>query len=1136
MSAPVAAVGVDPCAQCLSALDALYNHADPAVKRSADQWLTAFQVDRGVWSVADALLHRGGLHETAYFFAANTLLLKVQYSFAELTDAAQRAAFRASLLSHVARFAVNGSTLIRSKLAQCVACVAVHLLGMGEWPGAVGALVESFGGEPNTALVLLDILAFMPEENHNTRLQVHSTVRVRAQREMMREAEQIIKLLMHYLASSTQTTSAGQAQTDYVSSGILLTPNTGAGAVLLPRVSGLQKSMHSKILGTFLAWVKASGEHRQFTAPPSMGPAPADVVLSSEHLINHPLILFCFKIVASRCDELEQIAIDVLSSLLQNFNLVSRSARGASRGFQSASQYDEDQYDGDDYEEGQWGSGSFAPNQQQQLPSQYQHIYFMRFMIARIMELVPLFDALPPPTGSLDDEDEHSTLARSYGRLFADLGEFYLDFIVEFSIGAEGFSEAHDPEALQNMRATMVTHAATEAALKQQAPVQPDQAALEELISSNRALTYQIVDVVLKCARSARREVNMSVLYFWFLLSKSLNAIEWGARGSSRNNKASAAPTTSGLTPIQIRARKKQVFQPAFQQVIPQLHRLIVLPVEWAPPNAPQTLSAEANEEVKKAREQAGATLVDIETILGHESILELLTGDAVMGAQLATYVADRQQWRELEASLYCFWRLGNKVCGSFDEAREFMPPAIAFAQGGRTNTHLLPKVLDLLLDAQSPVSQSQPLKNITLKILSCYAPWIKEHARATELAKTGASDYLGRALSCIVSGLQDGSVCKAASRALREICEHNRERLANCQQPNYINALMQVYSSCCTVAVATNSTNAQGMTLNDQRSIIEGVAAVVSCVHSVPPPANGTGAQAAQGSESNLLPHYLHQIVLPMVTEMQKIVTTAQQMAPPSSAGAAVIPLPSDVSVALTNHLERLAETIAKLSPSLNPNRAYFITCVLDLFQRVLAPLLYGIMQLFSSDERRMDKLCRVVKHVIKTTKLEFLPQCLEPLIHNLHAAFNRYPHACFLYLLGVHCVDYFGMHPHFHPILAQMLPAFMTTCLRAIPDKNAMVHDPDMTEDFFMTCTKVIEKCPDIFFSLQILPQSQPHEDKQATKHRPDLQKAFTHSTTLLSFSFSPSCQSSSVALLVCPSSTATASPPCATSSIDS
>ena len=117
----------DPVQECLNALDALYNHPDPAVKHAADLWLIGLQKEKVAWQVADQLLHRASQPEHAYYFAANTLHSKLLFSCNELADAAHRRAFRDSLVTHIHRFK-NGSNTVKTRLALCVACLGVHLV------------------------------------------------------------------------------------------------------------------------------------------------------------------------------------------------------------------------------------------------------------------------------------------------------------------------------------------------------------------------------------------------------------------------------------------------------------------------------------------------------------------------------------------------------------------------------------------------------------------------------------------------------------------------------------------------------------------------------------------------------------------------------------------------------------------------------------------------------------------------------------------------------------------------------------------------------------------------------------------------------------------------------------------------
>lgn len=551
------------------------------------------------------------------------------------------------------------------------------------------------------------------------------------------------------------------------------------------------------------------------------------------------------------------------------------------------------------------------------------------------------------------------------------------------------------------------------------------------------------------------------------------------ARTSSNGSGSNGTPVAALLSPLQIRQKKKEAFFYSFVAMVPHLHRIMTFPAKYRPETTgtPQGVSFEEEDELRRGRHQAADTLLDLEKLIGYEKILELLCSDAVMGAEWHAFTANpASNWRELEASLFCIRSLSDRVCEAASYTRSLQAGSAErrFAQGGATNVTWIPKILDLLLDPASPLLQSTQLKRTTLNILGGYAAWIREQGDAMGAGQT--SPYLYKALSTVVTCLSDPNVVEAAARNLDKLCEQNCEVIANSRNPSYLPNLMVVYKQCCAVSVVGSGKNTSGMTLEDQKLIINGVASVVSCVHATPQPQTPGAPAPTDG-----LPHYLLEIIRPMIEELQRTLTWAQQngLIPPASAAAqqqavALVQLPAELNQSLSSTLVRLSETFAKLTPTSNPNKEYFKSVLLEIVAAHLAPLLYTLMQHFADDERRMDKLVRTFKWIIKTTRLAFLQNGLQPLLMALHASFSRYPHACFLYLLSV-CIDYYGAHPAFQPIILQILPLFLTRSLAAIPTTQAMVHDPDMVEDFFETCTKISKNCPNILMQLPMLPESQ-------------------------------------------------------------
>lgn len=61
----------------LEALNALYHHADPAVKDQANKWLEQWQQSPDAWQVCNDVLHSRDLGLEAHYFCAQTLRTKV---------------------------------------------------------------------------------------------------------------------------------------------------------------------------------------------------------------------------------------------------------------------------------------------------------------------------------------------------------------------------------------------------------------------------------------------------------------------------------------------------------------------------------------------------------------------------------------------------------------------------------------------------------------------------------------------------------------------------------------------------------------------------------------------------------------------------------------------------------------------------------------------------------------------------------------------------------------------------------------------------------------------------------------------------------------------------------------------------
>jgi hypothetical protein len=133
--------------------------------------------------------------------AANALRSKILYDFHELPDSPTRVSFFQSLLTNVTNFAA-GPQLVRTRLALCVASLAVHVAGSGEMHDVLNVLMQTYGSNPEYALVLLDIMTVVPEECANKKLNVADPTRATAAQNFAAHTAQILRMIMAFLEST----------------------------------------------------------------------------------------------------------------------------------------------------------------------------------------------------------------------------------------------------------------------------------------------------------------------------------------------------------------------------------------------------------------------------------------------------------------------------------------------------------------------------------------------------------------------------------------------------------------------------------------------------------------------------------------------------------------------------------------------------------------------------------------------------------------------------------------------------------------------------------------------------------------------------------------------------------------------
>ncbi|XP_038639310.1 transportin-3-like isoform X3 [Scyliorhinus canicula] len=175
------------------AVQALYHHPDPQGKERASAWLGEFQKSMFSWQISDQLLRLQRDIESCYF-AAQTMKMKIQYSFYELPPE-MHSSLRDSLLTHLESLK-DLSQAIVTQLALAVADLAIQ---MTSWKSCVQTLIEKYGNDESALPFLLEILTVLPEEVHSRSLRIGTNRRTEVIEDLAYHASMVIGLLTAYM-------------------------------------------------------------------------------------------------------------------------------------------------------------------------------------------------------------------------------------------------------------------------------------------------------------------------------------------------------------------------------------------------------------------------------------------------------------------------------------------------------------------------------------------------------------------------------------------------------------------------------------------------------------------------------------------------------------------------------------------------------------------------------------------------------------------------------------------------------------------------------------------------------------------------------------------------------------------------
>ncbi|WWC63014.1 uncharacterized protein I303_105612 [Kwoniella dejecticola CBS 10117] len=194
-------------ASVLQALQALYHNPDSSSKRRANEWLEEFQHSVEAWQTCHTLLTSPDAPLEGRLFSAQTLRAKITYDLSQLPRD-QLPPLRDSLLSFLSPLcqptAPAGSKAVLTQLCLALADLALQ---MPDWVEVVRGMIDRFGQDPSTVIILLGFLKALPEEAGNPRIPL-SNDEVQAMLSLLvsGSAEEVLGVLTMYIQATGVTT------------------------------------------------------------------------------------------------------------------------------------------------------------------------------------------------------------------------------------------------------------------------------------------------------------------------------------------------------------------------------------------------------------------------------------------------------------------------------------------------------------------------------------------------------------------------------------------------------------------------------------------------------------------------------------------------------------------------------------------------------------------------------------------------------------------------------------------------------------------------------------------------------------------------------------------------------------------
>lgn len=155
-------------------VETLYNSKNPADQTEANRRLTEIQSSENAWDICWPLLNPNqGISYEVTFFAANTLVLKINQSWTQLDEEWLEKHLRPKIFESLVNYSIspNSNRLVVERLALALATFALHSIPTF-WPDAIENILQTFTPQnlpvaltpQRICDILLKILMYIPEE------------------------------------------------------------------------------------------------------------------------------------------------------------------------------------------------------------------------------------------------------------------------------------------------------------------------------------------------------------------------------------------------------------------------------------------------------------------------------------------------------------------------------------------------------------------------------------------------------------------------------------------------------------------------------------------------------------------------------------------------------------------------------------------------------------------------------------------------------------------------------------------------------------------------------------------------------------------------------------------------------------